>query len=151
MLERAAGKALVDLVACQPSESNERRESMTRWVNRLRITRFSSVAYSDDMADDVCALLRRYKEGWSMISCSDIGIFLVRKDQPVDLAKCSGQSGTIGRMLGDRAEVPENAYRIVVDEILEFHAELFGVRGKTFGDIDVGSTVIWPKTFTNVN
>ncbi|KAF9621185.1 hypothetical protein IFM89_016679 [Coptis chinensis] len=83
MLERAAGKALVDLVACQPSESNERRESATRWVNRLRTAEFSSVVYSDDVADDVRALLRRYKEGWSMIPCSDAGIFLAWKDQPV--------------------------------------------------------------------
>ncbi|KAF9592187.1 hypothetical protein IFM89_012681 [Coptis chinensis] len=56
-----------------------------------------------------------------------------------------GRVVAIGRMLGDRAEVPENAYRIVVDKILEFHAELFGARGKTFSDIDVGSTEVTSK------
>ncbi|KAL5706783.1 hypothetical protein ACHQM5_024905 [Ranunculus cassubicifolius] len=83
MLERAAGRALVDLVACQPSESIERRESASRWVYRSRTAGFNSAAYSDDVADDVRALLRRYKEGWSLIQCPDAGIFLGWKDQPV--------------------------------------------------------------------
>ncbi|KAF9619438.1 hypothetical protein IFM89_007013 [Coptis chinensis] len=60
-----------------------------------------------------------------------------------------GRVVAIGRMLGDREDAHENAYRIIVDEILEFNAELFGARGQTFGDIDVGSTIRWPKVFTN--
>ncbi|KAF5188885.1 Short-root [Thalictrum thalictroides] len=83
MLERSAGRALVDLIACQPSESIERRESASRWIYRLRTAGFNSVPYSDDVADDVRALLRRYKEGWSMIQCSEAGVFLGWKDQPV--------------------------------------------------------------------
>ncbi|KAF9605170.1 hypothetical protein IFM89_014283 [Coptis chinensis] len=74
-----------------------------------------------------------------------------RSGQTCELQNMGGRVVAIGRMLGDRAEVPENAYQIVVDEILEFHAELFGARGKTFGDINVGSTVTWLKAFTNVN
>ncbi|KHN13000.1 Protein SHORT-ROOT [Glycine soja] len=46
MLERAAGRAVVDLVACSPAESVER-------------------------------------EGWAMTQCSDAGIFLTWKEQPV--------------------------------------------------------------------
>ncbi|KAK6923148.1 Transcription factor GRAS [Dillenia turbinata] len=85
MLERGAGRALVDLLACPPSNSVERRESAVRWSRRLRATGFSPVAFSDEVCDDVRALLRRYREGcWSMAQCSDsAGIFLSWKDQPV--------------------------------------------------------------------
>ncbi|OMP01792.1 Transcription factor GRAS [Corchorus olitorius] len=83
MLERAAGRAIVDLVACPPSESIERRESATRWSRRFHASGFSPVALSDEVCDDVRALLRRYKEGWSMAQCPDAGIFLSWKDQPV--------------------------------------------------------------------
>ncbi|KAA8522593.1 hypothetical protein F0562_013046 [Nyssa sinensis] len=83
MLERAAGWAVVDLVACPPSQSIERRETATRWSQRLHGGGFSPVSFSDEVCDDVRALLRRYKEGWAMTQCSDAGIFLSRKDQPV--------------------------------------------------------------------
>ena len=83
MLERSAGRAIVDLVACPPSESIERRETATRWSQRLHASGFSPVSFSDEVCDDVRALLRRYKEGWSMTQCSDAGIFLLWKDQPV--------------------------------------------------------------------
>ncbi|XVE82941.1 hypothetical protein DITRI_Ditri16bG0045500 [Diplodiscus trichospermus] len=83
MLERAAGRAIVDLVACPPSESIERRESATRWSRRFHASGFSPVVLSDEVCDDVRALLRRYKEGWSMAQCPDAGIFLSFKDQSV--------------------------------------------------------------------
>ncbi|KAJ7944526.1 protein SHORT-ROOT-like [Quillaja saponaria] len=83
MLERASGRALVDLVACSPSESIERRESAARWTRRLHGGGFNPVPFSDEVCDDVRALLRRYKEGWLMTQCSDAGIFLSWKDQPV--------------------------------------------------------------------
>ncbi|XWS41769.1 hypothetical protein CRYUN_Cryun17cG0111600 [Craigia yunnanensis] len=83
MLERAAGRAIVDLVACPPSESIEKRESATRWSRRFHTSGFSLVVLSDEVCDDVRALLRRYKEGWSMAQCPDAGIFLSWKDQPV--------------------------------------------------------------------
>ncbi|KAF9602670.1 hypothetical protein IFM89_030558 [Coptis chinensis] len=70
--------------------------------------------------------------------------------QTCELQSMRGRVVAIGRMLGDREDAHENAYRIIVDEILEFNAELFGARGQTFGDIDVGSTIRWPKVFTNV-
>ncbi|PON66771.1 GRAS transcription factor [Parasponia andersonii] len=85
MLERAAGRAVVDLVAFSPSDSVERRETAARWSRRLHGAGFSPVAFSDEVSDDVRALLRRYKEGWAMAQCSDAGagIFLTWKDQPV--------------------------------------------------------------------
>lgn len=84
MLERAAGRAIVDLVACSPSDSVERRESAARWSSRFHASGFSPVVLSDEVCDDVRALLRRYKEGWSMAQCTEgAGIFLSWKDQPV--------------------------------------------------------------------
>ncbi|KAL4377522.1 hypothetical protein GQ457_02G008410 [Hibiscus cannabinus] len=83
MLERAAGRAIVELVACSPSESTERREPAARWSTRFRGSGFDPVVLSDEVCDDLRALLRRYEEGWSMAQCSDAGIFLSWKDQPV--------------------------------------------------------------------
>lgn len=88
MLERAAGRALVDLLACPEATSAERRENATRWTGRIRGAGFGHVAYSEEVCDDVRALLRRYKEGWSMAQCSTLsssaaGIFLNWRDQPV--------------------------------------------------------------------
>lgn len=83
MLEREAGRGIVDLVACAPAESIERRETAVRWSRRLHGGGFNTVAFSEEVCDDVRALLRRYKEGWSMIRCNDAGIFLTWKEQPV--------------------------------------------------------------------
>ncbi|XP_068657515.1 protein SHORT-ROOT-like [Aristolochia californica] len=89
MLERAAGRALVDLIACSPSDSDERRETAARWSRRLRGEGLTPAPFSSDVEDDVRALLRRYQEGWSMTSPGgseedgDPGIFLAWKDQPV--------------------------------------------------------------------
>ncbi|GAB2282712.1 hypothetical protein Dimus_017251 [Dionaea muscipula] len=83
MLERAAGRALMDLLACPRSDSVERREVAHRWSRRLHGCGLRPVGYSDEVSDDVRALLRRYKEGWSMSQSSDAGIFLSWKDEPV--------------------------------------------------------------------
>ncbi|KAK7307689.1 hypothetical protein VNO77_40967 [Canavalia gladiata] len=83
MLERAAGRAIVDLVACSPADSIERRETAAMWSRRMHGGGLNTVAFSEEVCDDVRALLRRYKEGWAMTQCSDAGIFLSWKDQPV--------------------------------------------------------------------
>ncbi|PHU27341.1 Protein SHORT-ROOT 1 [Capsicum chinense] len=86
MLERQAGRSIVDLLACPPSESMERRETGVKWSNRMHGGGFITVSYSDEVCDDVRALLRRYKEGWSMGQCGGgdaAGIFLSWKEQPV--------------------------------------------------------------------
>lgn len=83
MLERAAGRAVVDLVACSAEESVERRERAGRWARRMHGAGFNTVAYSEEVSDDVRALLRRYREGWGMTQCSDGGIFLSWKEQAV--------------------------------------------------------------------
>ncbi|XAR51368.1 hypothetical protein NMG60_11005979 [Bertholletia excelsa] len=82
MLERAAGRAVVDLVARPPAESTERRETAARWCGRMHAGGFSPVPFSDEVCDDVRALLRRYREGWSMTQSPEVaGIFLAWKDQ----------------------------------------------------------------------
>ncbi|GFP78897.1 protein short-root [Phtheirospermum japonicum] len=84
MLERVAGCAVVDLVACPPEESVERRDTAAGWSRRLRAAGFSTAVFSEEVCDDVRSLLRRYREGWSMGQCSDsTGIFLSWKAQPV--------------------------------------------------------------------
>ncbi|CAD6223307.1 unnamed protein product [Miscanthus lutarioriparius] len=88
-LERGAGRAIVDLVSCQASESMERRETAVSWARRMRSAGFSPVAFSEDVADDVRSLLRRYREGWSMRdaglddSAAGAGVFLAWKEQPL--------------------------------------------------------------------
>ncbi|KAI3699525.1 hypothetical protein L2E82_43904 [Cichorium intybus] len=84
MLERAAGRAVMDLIACSPAESMERRETAARWSSRLHASGFIPVSYSEEVCDDVRALLRRYREGWSMNpSEAAAGIFLTWKETPV--------------------------------------------------------------------
>ncbi|CAL4940138.1 unnamed protein product [Urochloa decumbens] len=93
-LERAAGRAVVDLVSCPAQESGERRETGASWERRMRSAGFSPVAFSDDVADDMRALLRRYREGWSLrettaggaeeaAAAAAAGVFLAWKEQPV--------------------------------------------------------------------
>ncbi|KAL4343823.1 hypothetical protein S245_036682 [Arachis hypogaea] len=84
MLERAAGRAIVDLVACTAEESVERRETAVKWSQKMREGGgLNRMPFSEEVCDDVRALLRRYREGWSMAQCSDNGVFLCWKDQPV--------------------------------------------------------------------
>ncbi|XP_062190519.1 protein SHORT-ROOT 1 [Phragmites australis] len=89
-LERGAGRAIVDLVSCPASESMERRETAASWARRMRSAGFSPVAFSEDVADDVRSLLRRYREGWSMREAAlddsaapGAGVFLAWKEQPL--------------------------------------------------------------------
>lgn len=83
MLERAAGRAIVDVVACSAAESRERRETAAKWTRRMHGAGLNTAAFSEEVCDDVRALLRRYKEGWSMAQCSDGGILLTWKEQAV--------------------------------------------------------------------
>jgi hypothetical protein len=89
-LEKAAGRAIVDIVSCPPSESTERRETGSSWARRMRSAGFAPAAFSDDVADDMRSLLRRYREGWSLRETAAgtddgaaPGVFLAWKEQPV--------------------------------------------------------------------
>ncbi|GER28866.1 GRAS family transcription factor, partial [Striga asiatica] len=85
MLERAAGRAVVDLVASPPEESEERRDTAAGWCRRLRSAGFRAAAFGEEVRHDVGALLRRYdRDGWSVGERSDSGgIFLSWKDEPL--------------------------------------------------------------------
>ncbi|KAM0022380.1 putative transcription factor GRAS family [Helianthus debilis subsp. tardiflorus] len=84
MLEREAGRAVMDVVGRRPECSVERRETAERWWRRMRGSGFDGVVISEEGCDDVRALLRRYKEGWSVLQPEmGAGIFLMRKETPV--------------------------------------------------------------------
>ncbi|CAN0863700.1 Protein SHORT-ROOT [Linum grandiflorum] len=85
MLERRAGRAILDLVACPVEESTERRETAERWSEKFGRSGFGGVGFSEEVCDDVKALLRRYKDGWSMRQNDGggEGMFLCWKEQPV--------------------------------------------------------------------
>jgi len=97
MLERECSRSIVRVLACcgggddieddgEEFECCERRERGTQWCERLR-NAFSPVGFSDDVVDDVKALLKRYQPGWSLVvSQGDdqlSGIYLTWKEEPV--------------------------------------------------------------------
>ncbi|CAL0322098.1 unnamed protein product [Lupinus luteus] len=92
MLERECSRSMVRVLACNNSDEVEdgdyceRRERGTQWCERLK-KEFSSVGFSDDVVDDVKALLKRYRSGWSLVVPQGndhvLGIYLTWKDEPV--------------------------------------------------------------------
>ncbi|XP_075524370.1 protein SHORT-ROOT-like [Primulina tabacum] len=92
MLERECSRTIVRVLACDDESlihggDNERRERGVQWAERLRGSGFSSVGYSDDVIDDIKALLKRYRAGWSYVlptgSVGDSGIYLSWKEEHV--------------------------------------------------------------------
>lgn len=68
MLERECSRSIVRVLACEGSSASgdcERRERGKQWSQRLK-QEFTPLPFSDDVLDDVKALLKRYKEGWSL-------------------------------------------------------------------------------------
>lgn len=116
MLERECSRGIVRALACggdyddenkeqgEGEETNyavksgdgwdfERREKGTQWSERMKKA-FSPVLYSDDVVDDVKALLKRYPSGWGHVlpqakqqqqeqQQNDHGIYLTWKEEPV--------------------------------------------------------------------
>ncbi|KAK7325083.1 hypothetical protein VNO77_29152 [Canavalia gladiata] len=93
MLERECSRSIVRVLACgdggdefEDGDCCERRERGTQWCERLR-NEFSSAGFSDDVLDDVKALLKRYQPGWSLlVSQGDHnhhGLYLTWKEEPV--------------------------------------------------------------------
>ncbi|XP_073054048.1 protein SHORT-ROOT-like [Primulina eburnea] len=92
MLERECSRTIVRVLACDDEShdhggDNERRERGVQWAERLRGSGFTSVGYSDDVIDDIKALLKRYRAGWSYVlptgSVGDASIYLSWKEEPV--------------------------------------------------------------------
>ena len=94
MLERECSRSVVRVLACGDHELEdggggdccERRERGTQWSERLNKA-FSPVGFSDDVVDDVKALLKRYRAGWSLVVPQGdnhlSGIYLTWKEEPV--------------------------------------------------------------------
>lgn len=87
MLERECARSIVRVLACEDSDEighwdSERREKGRQWAQRLREAPFEAVPHSDDVVDDVRALLKRYRAGWSLVAGED-GIYLAWKEEPV--------------------------------------------------------------------
>lgn len=93
MLERECSRSIVRVLACEDEVDqehggdSERREMGRQWSERLREAGFSAVAYSDDVVDDVRALLKRYRAGWSLVVGGEddhqSGIYLAWKEEAV--------------------------------------------------------------------
>ncbi|KAJ0816874.1 putative transcription factor GRAS family [Helianthus annuus] len=92
MLERECSRGIVRVLTCDDEQNIdsgdcERREKGNQWCERLK-EHFSLVGFSDDVVDDVKALLKRYRTGWSLAhdqtdSNADSGMMLAWKDEPV--------------------------------------------------------------------
>ncbi|KAG5226390.1 protein SHORT-ROOT [Salix suchowensis] len=89
MLERESSRNIVRVLACDEENGGgecERRERGIQWSGRLREA-FSPVGFSDDVVDDVRALLKRYKSGWALVLAQgdnhESGIYLTWKEEPV--------------------------------------------------------------------
>ncbi|KAL2506260.1 Protein SHORT-ROOT [Abeliophyllum distichum] len=90
MLERECSRSIVSVLACDDEidhgGDSERRERGNQWSEKLREA-FVSVGYSDDVVDDIKALLKRYRTGWSLVlpaaGGDDLGIHLTWKEEPV--------------------------------------------------------------------
>ncbi|KGN46310.1 protein SHORT-ROOT [Cucumis sativus] len=103
VLERECSRSIVRLLGCdhdQISEEeigSERREKGKQWTKRLKQALFSSANFSEDVMDDVKALLKRYKPGWALLRPATAavrdeeengdgessGIYLTWKEEPV--------------------------------------------------------------------
>ncbi|KAG6554496.1 hypothetical protein Mapa_003874 [Marchantia paleacea] len=89
MLERKCARNLVKLLACEEEDDDcefERLEKGSQWSERFHGLGFTPVPLSDDVVDDVRALLKRYdyyKEGsWGLIVTPNQGLYLTWKHQP---------------------------------------------------------------------
>ncbi|XP_023750031.1 protein SHORT-ROOT [Lactuca sativa] len=92
MLERECSRSIIRVLSCDDKQNIgsgdcERREKGNQWCERLKEV-FSIVGFSDDVVDDVKALLRRYRTGWSLVNDqtnpnTDSGIYLAWKDESV--------------------------------------------------------------------
>ncbi|KAF3457766.1 hypothetical protein FNV43_RR02425 [Rhamnella rubrinervis] len=89
MLERECLRSIVRVLACDEGNDHwecERREKGSQWSERLKEA-FSPVGFSDDVVDDIKALLKRYRAGWALVLpqgevVHDSGIYLTWKEEP---------------------------------------------------------------------
>ncbi|KAA8527271.1 hypothetical protein F0562_034632 [Nyssa sinensis] len=87
MLERECSRSIIRVLSCDDENGEgdcERRERGSQWSERLKEV-FFPVGFSDDVVDDVKALLKRYRPGWSLVlpQEDDSGIYLTLKEEAV--------------------------------------------------------------------
>ncbi|XP_060179240.1 protein SHORT-ROOT-like [Lycium barbarum] len=89
VIERECSKSIVKVLACDNEigeGDGERRERGNQWSERLREC-FSPFPLNDDAVDDVKALIKRYKAGWSLVLPQENqeppGIYLTWGEEPV--------------------------------------------------------------------
>ncbi|CAK9183288.1 unnamed protein product [Ilex paraguariensis] len=87
MLERECSRSIVRVLACEDDIGGgdcERRERGSQWSERLKEA-FTPFGFSEDVVDDVKALLKRYRAGWSLVLAQgdNSGIYLAWKEEPV--------------------------------------------------------------------
>ncbi|KAG6486309.1 hypothetical protein ZIOFF_054879 [Zingiber officinale] len=89
-LERECFRSLVGLLACEGDANavvdGERRERGRQWCQRLERCGFETFDVSDvsdDIIDDLKALLKRYRPGWSLLPAEGetSGMYLTWKDK----------------------------------------------------------------------
>lgn len=89
VLERECSRSLIGLLACEGDGGGERREKGGQWCERMREGGFSPAKFTDDLVDDVKALLKRYRGGWSFVEGKDVegecnnGLYLMWKEEMV--------------------------------------------------------------------
>lgn len=89
MLERECLRSIVRVLAYDEGNDHgecDRREKGSQWSERLKEA-FSPAGFSDDVVDDVKALLKRYRAGWALVIpqgevVHDSGIYLTWKEEP---------------------------------------------------------------------
>ncbi|OMP04818.1 Transcription factor GRAS [Corchorus olitorius] len=92
MLERECSRSIVRVLACDDELEDysstggecERRERGSQWSDRLKEV-FSPIGFSDDVVDDVKALLKRYRAGWALAQPhqDETGLYLTWKEEAV--------------------------------------------------------------------
>lgn len=92
VIERECSKSIVKVLACDNENigddqgDSERRERGNQWSERLREC-FTPFTLNDDAVDDVKALLKRYKAGWSLVlrqaDQESPGIYLTWREEQV--------------------------------------------------------------------
>ncbi|CAN0857983.1 Protein SHORT-ROOT [Linum grandiflorum] len=87
MLERESGRNVVRVLGCDQDQEWDKKERGRQWSGRMKEGGFSPVGFSDDVIDDVKALLKRYRPGWALLNNNNNnmapGLFLTWKDEPV--------------------------------------------------------------------
>ncbi|KAG6544330.1 hypothetical protein Mapa_014164 [Marchantia paleacea] len=83
MLERSCARTMVNILACEDMDdcNCKRLEKAAQWGSRFANAGFSACPLSDDVVDDIRALLKRYKDGWGL-EVRPSGVFLSWKVQP---------------------------------------------------------------------